>query len=185
MSRTPRQGRLSSLARPCAPQSLPGQPGFSIAAAPRIATMTLIFVLLAVGAGCLLPIQAGVNASLRVALNHPVLAAITNFSVGLSVLLGYAAVAQIGLPAVSQLTAVPWWCWLGGCMGAVLVLSGVTLAHHLGAVTFAACIIVGQLTASVIVDHFGWVGFPQHSITVPRAAGLFLLAVGLYLIRRS
>ncbi len=50
-------------------------------------------------------------------------------------------------------------------MGALLVLSGVTLAHRLGAATFAACIIVGQLTASVIVDHFGWVGFQQHSIS--------------------
>ena len=147
--------------------------------------MTLIFVLLAVAAGSLLPIQAGVNASLRLALSHPVLAAITNFSVGLSVLLGYAAVAQIRLPVASQLAAAPWWCWLGGCMGALLVLSGVTLAHHLGAVTFAACIIVGQLTASVSVDHFGWVGFPQHSITPQRAAGLLLLAAGVFLIRRS
>jgi len=147
--------------------------------------MTLIFVLLAVAAGCLLPIQAGVNASLRVALNHPVLAAITNFSVGLSVLVGYAAATRTSLPAVSQLAIVPWWCWLGGYMGAALVLSGVTLAHHLGAVTFAACIIVGQLTASVVADHFGWVGFPQHSITLQRIAGLFLLAAGVYLIRRS
>ena len=93
--------------------------------------MTLIFVLLAVAAGCLLPIQAGVNASLRVALNHPVLAAITNFSVGLSVLVGYAAATRTSLPAASQLAIVPWWCWLGGCMGAALVLSGVTLAQRM------------------------------------------------------
>ena len=147
--------------------------------------MTLIFVLLAVAVGCLLPVQAGVNASLRLALNHPVLAAITNFAVGLSVLAGYAAATQTRLPAASQLAMTPWWCWVGGCMGALLVLSGVTLAHRLGAVTFAACIILGQLTASVIIDHFGWVGFQQHSISLQRAAGLFLLATGVYLIHRS
>ena len=51
--------------------------------------------------------------------------------------------------------------------------------------TFAACIILGQLTASVVVDHFGWVGFPQHSVSLQRLAGLGLLAIGLVLIHRS
>ena len=147
--------------------------------------MTLIFLLLAVAAGSLIPVQAGVNASLRLALNHPVLAAMTNFTVGLSVLAGYAAATQARLPAGFQFAGVPWWCWLGGCMGALLVLSGVTLAHRLGAVTFAACIILGQLTASVLVDHFGWVGFQQHSMSLQRAAGLLFLAAGVYLIHRS
>ena len=70
-------------------------------------------------------------------------------------------------------------------MGALLVLSGVVLAHRLGATTFAACIILGQLTASVVVDHFGWVGFPQHSVSLQRLAGLGLLAIGVVLIHRS
>ncbi len=70
-------------------------------------------------------------------------------------------------------------------MGAVLVFSAVTLAHRLGAVTFGACIILGQLTSAVIVDHFGWVGFTQHSISLQRAGGLVLLAGGVYLIHRS
>ena len=147
--------------------------------------MTLIFVLLTVAAGCLFPVQAGVNASLRVALSNPILAAATNFLVGLSLLVTYAAATQANLPAVSQLAKVPWWCWLGGSMGALLVLSGVVLAHRLGATTFAACIILGQLTASVVVDHFGWVGFPQHSVSLQRLAGLGLLAIGVVLIHRS
>ena len=147
--------------------------------------MTLIFVLLAVAAGCLLPVQAGINASLRQALSNPILAAATNFLVGLSLLVTCAAATQAKLPAVSQLAKVPWWCWLGGSMGALLVLSAVVLAHQLGATTFAACIILGQLTASVVVDHFGWVGFPQHSVSLQRLAGLGLLAIGVVFIHRS
>jgi transporter family-2 protein len=69
-------------------------------------------------------------------------------------------------------------------MGATLVLSGVMLSHRLGAATFIGCVILGQLAASVTLDHFGLVGFPQHSVTVPRLAGLCLLATGVYLIRR-
>ena len=147
--------------------------------------MTLLFALLAVAAGCLLPVQAGINASLRLSLGHPIVAAVTNFTVGLSLLVGYAAAAQVKLPAVAQIAKTPWWCWVGGSMGALLVLSGVVLSHRLGATTFAACIILGQLVASVTVDHFGWVGFPQHAFSFQRLAGLVLLATGVLLIQRS
>ncbi len=147
--------------------------------------MTLFFLLLAVAAGCLFPVQAGVNSSLRLWLGHPILAAVTNFFVGLSLLAGYAVVTEVKLPAVSQIAKVPWWCWLGGSMGALLVLSGVVLSYRLGATTFAACLILGQLVASVVVDHFGWVGFQQHSINFQRGAGLVLLGAGVLLIHRS
>ncbi len=147
--------------------------------------MTLLFVLLAVAAGCLFPVQAGVNSSLRLWLGHPILAAATNFFVGLSLLIGYAFVTEVKLPAVSQIAKVPWWCWLGGSMGALLVLSGVVLSYRLGATTFAACLILGQLVASVAVDHFGWVGFQQHSINLQRVVGLVLLAAGVLLVQRS
>lgn len=68
-------------------------------------------------------------------------------------------------------------------MGACLVLSGVLFSHRLGAASFMACIIVGQLTSSVVLDHFGWVGFQQHSVSATRLAGIVLLGLGAYLIR--
>jgi bacterial/archaeal transporter family-2 protein len=146
--------------------------------------MTLVYLLLAVAAGSLVPIQAGINASLRTSLEHPLLAAITNFLVGLTLLVTFAAAARVPLPSAAQISQAPWWCWIGGSMGAALVLSGVLLSHRLGAAVFIACIILGQLSASVLLDHFGLVGFPQHSLTLPRVAGLFLLAAGVYVIRR-
>ena len=147
--------------------------------------MALFFVLLAVGVGFLLPVQAGVNASLRLALGNPILAAITNFTVGLSLLLGYAAATQVRLPAALHLATVPWWHWFGGLMGALLVLAGIVLSYRLGATMFATCIILGQMTASVIVDHFGWIGFPQHAVSLQRVAGITLLAAGVLLVQRS
>jgi transporter family-2 protein len=97
----------------------------------------------------------------------------------------YAAAARLPLPPVGPLALTPWWYWVGGSMGAALVLSGVLLSHRLGAVTFLGCVIVGQLAASVVVDHYGLVGYPQHSFSPGRLAGLLLLAVGAYLIRHS
>jgi transporter family-2 protein len=147
--------------------------------------MTLIYALLAVAAGALLPVQAGVNASLRLSLQNPVLATVANFIVGLSLLVAYAVATRIPAPSLAQVAQTPWWCWIGGPMGAALVLSGVLISHRLGAATFIGCIILGQLAASVALDHFGLVGYPQHSLTFPRLAGLLLLAAGVYLIRRS
>lgn len=146
--------------------------------------MALVYLLLAVAAGSLVPVQAGINASLRIFLQHPMLAAITNFTVGLTLLTTCALAMRVSLPSAAQIAQAPWWSWIGGSMGAMLVLSGVLLSHRLGAATFVACIILGQLAASVALDHFGLVGFPQHSVTVPRVAGLCLLVAGVYLIRR-
>jgi transporter family-2 protein len=147
--------------------------------------MSLVFVILAVAAGCLVPLQAGINASLRLSLNNPLLAAITNFLVGLTILLGFAAATRTGLPTAVQISNVPWWCWIGGSMGATLVLSGVFLSHRLGAATFIAAIILGQLAASVLLDHFGLVGYQQITIGAQRLFGLSLLVAGVYFIHRS
>ena len=147
--------------------------------------MSLVFVLLAVAAGCLVPLQAGINASLRLSLNSPLLAAITNFVVGLTILLGFAAITRTSPPSVAQIANVPWWCWIGGSMGATLVLSGVFLSHRLGAATFIAAVILGQLAASVLLDHFGLVGYQQNTIGAQRLFGLSLLVAGVYFIHRS
>jgi transporter family-2 protein len=146
--------------------------------------MTLVYVLLAIAVGSLLPVQAGINATLRVSLEHPILAAIANFMVGLALLIASAMAMRVPLPGAPQIAHAPWWSWVGGAMGATLVLSGVLLSHRLGSATFIGCIILGQLVASVALDHFGLVGYPQHSVTAPRIAGLCLLAAGVYLIRR-
>ena len=94
--------------------------------------MALFFVVLAVGAGSLIPVQAGVNASLRSVLGSPVLATISNFVVGLSLLTGYAVASHLRLPTLSHLATAPWWYWLGGSMGVLLVLSGVVFIPSSG-----------------------------------------------------
>ena len=144
--------------------------------------MLWFMALLAVSVGFLLPLQAGVNASLRIALNSPVLAAMGNFTVGGLLVLAYAVFSRTAAPTASELARVPLWCWLGGVCGACLVFSGVLLSHRLGAATFTACILLGQLSASVVVDHFGLVGFAQHSINGPRLLGVGMMLGGALLI---
>lgn len=147
--------------------------------------MHVLFVILAALAGTMVPLQAGINASLRGFFPHPIFAAITSFLVGFTILSIAALTMQATPPSWQTIAKVPWWCWLGGSMGACLVLSGIFLSHRLGAGTFVACVILGQLTASVIIDHYGLVGFPVHHVSLQRILGIGLLAGGVVLIRTS
>jgi bacterial/archaeal transporter family-2 protein len=65
------------------------------------------------------------------------------------------------------------------------VLGSIVTAPKLGAATLVALILAGQAIASLLVDHFGWVGFEEHPITAVRVVGVLLLAGGVALIRLS
>jgi transporter family-2 protein len=145
--------------------------------------MTWLLILTVIAVGGLIPLQAGINASLRTSLSSSIFAAITNFGVGGLLLVLYALGSRAPAPALAEAARTPWWQWVGGSMGAILVLAGVLLSHRLGAATFVASIILGQLASSVVLDHFGWVGYAQHSMNGMRLLGLALLAAGVYVIR--
>lgn len=80
---------------------------------------------------------------------------------------------------------LPWWAWSGGLFGAVLIGFAVLLVPRLGAATFIAPLVAGQMLASVAFDQFGWLGLAQRSIDLPRLLGMALLVAGVVLMRRS
>ena len=45
--------------------------------------------------------------------------------------------------------------------------------------------ITGQLTCSLVLDHFGWLGAPVHPVDLPRLLGVACLMAGVVLIRWS
>jgi len=142
-----------------------------------------VFVLFALAAGAMLPFQAGINAQLAEYLGSPMRAALVSFVVGVLVLLPLVAVFVRGLPAAERVSAAPWWAWLGGALGAFYVAGSITSAPKLGAVTLIGVILAGQALASLVVDHFGMVGFDEHPATLGRVAGLLLIALGVLFVR--
>ena len=60
----------------------------------------------------------------------------------------------------------------------------ILLVPKLGAATFIALLVAGQMLASVTLDHFGWIGLAQRPLDLPRAMGVLLLIGGVVLIRR-
>jgi bacterial/archaeal transporter family-2 protein len=88
------------------------------------------------------------------------------------------------LPNPAAVRATPWWNWIGGPLGALIVLSGAALTPRLGAAAFIAAIVAGQLASSIALDHFGWMNLVQQPATLSRLIGALLVFAGVLLITR-
>jgi len=108
-----------------------------------------------------------------------------NYVFGLSAVLVYALATRVSWPAIGKMAGAPWWAWLGGLAGAVYGVAAILLARSLGAATLMALVVSGQLLCSVLLDHFGWIGFETHPASWGRLIGCVLMVLGFVLIARS
>ena len=144
---------------------------------------TTLFILMAILAGISVPTQAGINAQLGLWTRSPVLASTISFAVGTLTLVLYSLAARIPLPTLAAAGNHPWWVWFGGMLGAFFVTATIILVPKLGATSMVALILAGQMLASLLLDHFGLLGYPLHPINLGRIAGVVLVCAGVWLIR--
>jgi len=142
------------------------------------------FITLAVLAGAALPLQAAINAVLGRGAGNPLWASAISFIVGLLAILLVCALARAPWPALPGISALPWWAWTGGALGAIYVTSSIIVIPKLGAATLVALVVAGQMLASLLLDHFGVLGVPQQEISAGRILGALMLIGGVVLIRR-
>jgi len=147
--------------------------------------MQWFFLLLAVAAGALMPVQAGVNVELRDAAlgGDSSLAALVSFAVGTLALAVWCLVLRVPLPAWADLGQARAWHWTGGLLGAFFVTITIFLASRLGATTMLALLAAGQMLASLYLDHHGLLGYPVHEASPMRILGAVLIVAGVALVR--
>lgn len=139
---------------------------------------------LAVAAGMSIVIQQVLNSNLRAALGSAAWSGFTSYLVGLICMALLAIALRDPLPSAGIAARLPWWAWSGGLFGAIFIGLAILLVPILGAATFIALLVTGQMLASVAFDHFGWLGLAQRPIDLPRLIGVALLIAGVVLIRR-
>ncbi|MFK4763332.1 DMT family transporter [Desulfobaculum sp. SPO524] len=139
---------------------------------------------MAFGAGVAMAVQLGVNVRLGSWTKDAVLAAFVSFFVGTLALAAYAFATRIPLPSLSDAGKLPLWYWSGGVLGAFVVASAVIVGPRIGSATMFTLMVAGQVSMSLILDHFGLFGLPQHSISPLRVAGVVLVVLGVVLIRK-
>ena len=135
-------------------------------------------------AGLGLTVQVGMNSQLRKVLQNANGAALISFLVGTVALIAILIATRSPLPARDTLAAVPLWAWFGGLFGAFYVASSTIVAAELGTASLLALALCGQLATALVIDHYGWLGLPEHPITWMRLFGVVLLGFGVWLITR-
>lgn len=144
----------------------------------------LVLSLLAALAGVSIVVQQALNANLRIALNSAAWSGFASYLVGLACMALLAMALRDPVPSASAAVHIPWWAWSGGLFGAIFIGLAILLVPQLGAATFIALLVAGQMLASVAFDHFGLLGLAQRSVDFPRLLGVTLLIGGVVLIRR-
>lgn len=142
-----------------------------------------IYLFMALAAGAVLPLQAGLNAQLAVSAGHALWASCVSFAIGLLLLIAVCMIVRVPRPDWGDLASVPFWQWGGGMMGAFFVTAMVMLSPRLGAATMLGMVLVGQMTAAALIDHFGLAGFTPHALSIGRVVGIALLIAGGIIVR--
>ncbi|HKE85604.1 MAG TPA: DMT family transporter [Vicinamibacterales bacterium] len=145
--------------------------------------MNNLYLLFALVTGAGVAVQSVINARLRVLLDGPFWAAAGQFVVGLVFLLLVALLTRQSAPVTSGVARAPWWIWAGGLIGATFILVNIILTPKLGATLTLAMMIVGQLCAALVVDHYGLFGGTIVRVSATRLIGVVLLLLGVSLIR--
>ncbi len=152
-------------------------------------TVLLVLATLAVIAGVAVPIQFAANTRMGQTAGGPVTAATISFFIGTAVLLlvvvGILLAGRGESPTLPSTTALPWWAWSGGFLGAFYVSMSVVLTPRLGASPTIGFIIGGQMIASIVLDHFGLLNLPTSSATLPKLCGAALVIIGSIIVLSS
>ncbi|GIT92584.1 hypothetical protein JANAI62_31790 [Jannaschia pagri] len=149
---------------------------------PTLSPAILIPVIVVFAVGVGFGIQAPLNAALGRAIGGGVAAAAVSFGVGFAALLVLSlALGQGGalLAAPSQ----PLWMLAGGLLGAAVVWAMLWSVPSIGILTAFAALLLGQLSAALVLDALGAFNLPVHPITPTRLLALALVAGGLVLSR--
>ncbi|MBL8529224.1 MAG: DMT family transporter [Burkholderiales bacterium] len=153
----------------------------------EFATSKFGWILLALLAGAVLPIQGAINGLLRSDIGAPFVVGTVSFAVAtlsmLAVLLITRMLAEAPKPQLVGLAKMPWWGWLGAFCGATYVTTVFTAIPAIGAAAAIGLTVAGQQVASVFVDRFGWFRLPQRPVSGLRLAGVALLLAGVAIIK--
>lgn len=79
---------------------------------------------------------------------------------------------------------LPWYVFLAGPLGLVIIFSLSFTVPRLGAVAGAGLFILAWLFGSAIIDQFGWFGVTARSIDLSRILGIAALVLGTFLVSK-
>lgn len=144
--------------------------------------MTLIMIMLAVCGGATLSIQAAINGQLGSSVGVFKSAFLT-FSVG--ALVTALLIFFFEPKQAVTLMDVPKWQLLGALFGVPYIVIMVLAVQRIGTAVATVAVIFGQLTMSMLIDSFGWLGNAVIPFSLSRLGAIVCLAIALIFIYLS
>ncbi|HDR2736125.1 TPA: DMT family transporter [Enterobacter ludwigii] len=144
--------------------------------------MTLIMIMLAVCGGATLSIQAAINGQLGSSVGVFKSAFLT-FSVG--ALVTALLIFFFEPKQAVTLMDVPKWQLLGALFGVPYIVIMVLAVQRIGTAVATVAVIFGQLTMSMLIDSFGWLGNTVIPFSLSRLGAIVCLAIALIFIYLS
>lgn len=129
-----------------------------------------------------IPIFAAFNAALGKQLGGPIASTAVTFGVGLIIAL--VLVALTGWPGRAAFHFETPHIWFGAVFMLFYGISVAFAAPRIGLGNAIFFVLLGQIVAAAAIDHFGWLGAIQSSLTPKRMLGIAVMAVGIYLARK-
>lgn len=141
----------------------------------------MLWILLGVVAGLVVPVQTVINTRLRESTGTPFSSSMISFAVGTATLLTAVLVLQRGNFGLSAAWGAPPWIWAGGLLGVVFLTGNILLFPRLGAVQTVVLPIAGQILMGLIIDHCGLFSSPVARLTWVRLLGALIVLAGVML----
>ena len=142
---------------------------------------TILYSSLMLVAGLGIPLMAALNGGLGTKLQSPALAASILFLVGLAISVTYLLVVE-GVPTELHTSNIPWYLYFGGIFVMFYILSITWVAPRFGISNAVSFVLLGQLVAMSLIDHYGFVGAIQNPLSPQRLIGLILMATGVIMV---
>ncbi|MDO1604566.1 DMT family transporter [Lactobacillus sp. YT155] len=147
-----------------------------------------LLVIATILAGMLSPMQSAVNGQVGKVMNDGNASAVVSFGSGL-VVMAIIILARkstrkqfASIPKKISSHSIPWWNWLAGSCGAMIVFSEGATASILGVATFQTTLISGMVISGLICDRLGIGVEEKQPFNFARIMGALLAIVATILV---
>lgn len=135
-------------------------------------------------AGIIMAIQGSINSALGKVIGLWEATFVVHV-VGLLLVVVLLFVCRLGDGCLANISHVPWYTYLGGILGVLIVYGVVSTMPKVGVAPATTAIIVGQVFTAGLVDHFGLFGMEKIPFSFWNVLGTLLMAGGAWLILKQ
>lgn len=146
--------------------------------------LQLIPLIIAALAGVAMAIQGSINSALGKVIGLWESTFVVHL-IGLAVVTILLFVVRIGSGSLGEIVRAPWYVYLGGVLGVLIIYGVVKSIPQVGVAPATTAIILGQIFTAGLVDHFGLFGMTRIPFSYYQLLGSLLMAGGAWLILKQ